>query len=56
MPTPAKLERVPPEKKMSDSVKLEDASERLKESIAVSPALSDATSALSTMVGGAESL
>ena len=56
MSTPTKLERVPPEKKMSDSVKFEDGSERVKESIAVSPALSDATSVLRVMVGGVQSL
>ena len=56
MSLPEKLERVPPEKKMSDSVKLVEDSERVKESIAISPALRDVESELSAMVGGVESL
>ena len=53
---PEKLERVPPEKKMSDSVKLVEDSERVKESIAISPALRDVESELRAMDGADVSL
>ena len=56
MSLPEKLERVPPEKKMSDSVKLVEDSERVKESIAISPALRDVESELREMDGADVSL
>ena len=49
--TQLQLEREPPEIETSDSVKLEEASERVKVSVAVSPALREATSELRAMVG-----
>ena len=56
MSLPEKLERVPPEKKMSDSVKLVEDSERVKESIAISPALRDVASEFKEMDGADVSL
>ena len=56
VPLPEKLERVPPEKKMSDLVKLVENSESAKESIAISPALRDVASELREMDGADVSL
>ena len=56
MSLPEKLERVPPEKKMSDSVKLVEDSESVKESVAISPALRDVVFELRAMDGGDVSL
>ena len=50
--TAVQLERDPAEMETSDSVKLEDASERVKVRVAVSPALREATSEVRAMVGG----
>ena len=47
------LERVPPETVTSDSAKLEEASERVKVRVAVSPAFREATSELMAMLGAA---
>ena len=46
------LERDPPDTETSASVKLVDASESVKVSVAVSPALRDVMSELMAMVGG----
>ena len=51
MPEPEKLERVPPLTVISDSTKLVDVSERVKEIAAVSPAFSEETSEEMAMVG-----
>ena len=50
--TAVQLEREPPETATSDSMKSEDASEREKVSVAVSPALREAISEVRAMVGG----
>ena len=50
--TVVQLESDPPETETSDSVKSVDASERVKVSVAVSPALRDVMSELMAMVGG----
>ena len=54
--TAFQLESDPPVTKTSDSTRSVDASERVKVSVAVSPAPRDLMSALMTMVGGAVSL
>ena len=51
MPEPENPERVPPETEMSEAVKSVDASEREKESVAVSPALREEESEVRAMVG-----
>ena len=51
-PEPEKLEREPPETKMSDSTKSVDVSESVKVSVGVSPVLRDARFVLRAMVGG----
>ena len=51
MPDPAKLERLPPETEISDSMKSEQDSERVNVRVAVSPALREETSVLTAMVG-----
>ena len=51
MPDPAKLERLPPETEISDSMKSAQDSERVNVRVAVSPALREATSELTAMVG-----
>ena len=51
MPDPAKLERLPPETEISDSMKSEQDSERVNVRVAVSPAFREATSELTAMVG-----
>ena len=56
MPDPAKLERLPPETEISDSMKSEQDSERVNVRVAVSPALREETSKLTAMVGEEESL
>ena len=56
MPDPAKLERLPPETEISDSMKSEQDSERVNVRVAVSPALREETSELTAMVGEEESL
>ena len=49
--TAVQLERDPPETATSASTKSEDASERVKVSVAVSPALREVTSEVRAMVG-----
>ena len=51
MPEPEKPERDPPETEMSAAVKLVEASESVKVSVAVSPALRDVTSDETATVG-----
>ena len=51
MPDPEKPERVPPETEMSETEKSVEASERVKVSIAVSPALREEVSEVRAMVG-----
>ena len=51
MPEPEKSERDPPEMERSDSTKSMDGSERMNESVAVSPALSEEVSEPIVMVG-----
>ena len=51
MPEPEKSERVPPETEISASTKLVDASDSEKESVAVSPALSEEVSEVRAMAG-----
>ena len=55
MPEPVKLESVPPLTVMSDSVKSEEGTERVKVIAAVSPALSDSTSDFRATPGGLRS-
>ena len=51
MPEPEKSERDPPETEMSAVVKLVEASERVKVSVAVSPVLREEESEVRAMVG-----
>ena len=52
MPEPLKLESVPPLTEISDSVKSEEGTERVKVISAVSPALSESTSDFRATPGG----